>query len=115
MCTVLQCPLVVSLAYNINSSKENHIKVKISNSRNRRAFLSIAGVGIQVPLSIFAVGTSVQAPPSAGAFDNMMDDQYLDWSAQTCTQPTNLVVRSRTFKSQTGGYDGIAPCDGQPN
>jgi len=109
----LQCPLV-SLAYNINSVKKNaNIKLKPRNLSDRRRFVSLIS-GIQVPLSIFAVGTLSQAPPSA-AFDNRLDDRYVDRTAQIGVQPMNLGVTSRTSKSQRGGYDGLAPCDGRPN
>ena len=103
----LQC-LLVSLAYNINIVKNNsNIKLKPRNLSNRRRFVSLIG-GIQVPLSIFSVGTLSQAPPSA-AFDNRRDNRHVDQTAQTGVQPMNLGVTSRTSKSQRGGYDILAP------
>jgi len=119
---ILHSPLA-SVAYNINNnSNHNHNNSnKISsnqNSKDRRAFLSIAA--IQLPLAILTT-TPLAAPQPSAAFDNRLDDRYTDRTAQTGVRPDNLGVKSRTSSTSSKpsspqeGYQGLAPCDGRPN
>jgi uncharacterized protein (DUF1499 family) len=74
-------------------------------SVDRRAFLSTALV---VPSLL------TSAAPSF-AFENRLDDQYLDRTPQTGRQPDYLGVKTRTSATLKRDYEGLAPCDGRPN
>lgn len=58
--------------------------------------------------------SSALLPQVTSAFDNRLDDQYLDRTPLTGTQPDYLGVKTRASPS-IGDYVGLAPCDGRPN
>jgi len=80
-----------------------HQKVAVSDAVSRKSFLAS---------SIFASIFAVTNP--AVAFDNRLDDKYLDRTPQTGVQSDNLGVKQRDSK-QAGSYTGLAPCPGSSN
>lgn len=80
----------------------NNLKMATKLSFDRRTFLSTA---LTMP--------SLTALPSF-AFDNRLDDQYLDRTPQTGRTPDYLGVKTRSSLTYVE-YKGLAPCDGRPN
>jgi uncharacterized protein (DUF1499 family) len=73
----------------------------VERADTRRAFLA-------------AFLSSSALPQVAVAFDNRLDNQFLDRTPSTGTQPENLGVKTR-ISSSIGNYVRLAPCDGRPN
>ena len=75
-------------------------------SFNRREFLLST-------IAIPSLSTATASPSLA--FDNRLDDQYLDRTPQIGRQPDYLGAKTRTSTTLGKEYEGLAPCDGRPN
>jgi uncharacterized protein (DUF1499 family) len=91
--------LLVSSAGALTPSKGKATK----HTANRRAFLSSA------------LAAPFVASSASFAFENRLDDQYLDRTPQTGRQPDDFGVKTRTSTSLGQDYEGLGACDGRPN
>ncbi len=66
-------------------------------------------------LSLLSASTLLSQGPQAGnAFENRLDDKYVDVTPQTGTQPTGLGHLERASRTK-GSYTGLKQCGTSPN
>lgn len=113
MSVLVACSLSSAIS-GYSPSRQPHERAGRPTSRATSPRRSFLVTSVLSPLVSAAV---VVAPAAASAFDNRLDDKYLDATPQVGTQPINLGAASgRPSKSSPGGsYAGLAPCPPSPN